>query len=266
MITRPRAQLGGFKERILELAPTLENHLLELPLLEIVPKTSPTLSQDLWNAVNESEWVHFASPNAFLVANQILIQSGHAWPENLRVALIGGGTEDAMAAAGVKPVQIIKPNHPEKWDSEGLLEELQKSLADWSGKSFVFLQGDGGRGVLANELLKAGAIIKELPMYSRCALSTKDPYWQRVKNHLMETPKPLKWLWILTSSQACHSLISGLHELGMSGEVLQTHHAITTHPRIARTARELGFGGVTLSTPGDVGLANLIVQMSSEAV
>jgi uroporphyrinogen-III synthase len=70
--------------------------------------------------------------------------------------------------------------------------------------------------------------------------------------------------WIITSSEALRGLVDLAHQLNPETSVadLQRQHLIVPHPRIAETARALGFAHLTLTGSGD---ERLLAALQSRA-
>jgi uroporphyrinogen-III synthase len=64
-------------------------------------------------------------------------------------------------------------------------------------------------------------------------------------------------VWCFSNSQAIHNLAHGLPKQSWAKA-----RCIATHPRIAQTAKALGFGEVQMSKPS---LADLLVSLESLA-
>ena len=255
VVTRPRHQLVGLMNSLdmalahSEMQPPI---ILGLPLLEITPLQNLSLAQNLHEALVQSDLVIFVSPNAILTSEQLLFDHGYQWPIGLSVGVIGGGSQQALKNSRIKPSQIYCPESQASWDSEGLWQALQKN-GDWARSRVVFIKGEGGRHWLIDTFNKTGAIVDIFEVYRRTPLSINDPTWQQIKVHALQNPPSdqVRWLWILTSSEAVLHIPQALSQLGIPLTFLSRACALCSHARIQEAAISLGFGNVILCQPGD---------------
>lgn len=269
VVTRPRKQLEDLLFQLthgLEQA-SLKNPLLGLPLLEIEPISDANLSKDLLIGLEGADLIVFVSPNAVICAKDLLGKYGYAWPSNARVAVVGGGTEQAIRESGLLPKELIKPAQSSTWDSEGLWESLRLSKQSWSGAKVVFVKGLGGRHWLMDKFTQSGAIVEPIEVYKRVPLLTTDLAWsnfakayeyQKKQNLNQNYPQSI---WLLTSSEAVLQIPNSLEKLGVSVDYLNKSQAICSHERIKQAALDIGFGAVKLCEPGDLNLVNATIEL-----
>ncbi|WP_290651261.1 uroporphyrinogen-III synthase [Aquisalimonas sp.] len=110
----------------------------------------------------------FVSPNAVEALLDRLAQRGIPWPEEVRVAAVGRGTQRALEQRGVG-VDTVPDSG---FDSESLLS--QPALQHVCGQHAMLVRGDGGRDVLRATLEHRGATVEILAAYRR-ALPELDP-------------------------------------------------------------------------------------------
>ncbi len=103
IVTRPREQAGPLVERLEELG----HEVVACPLIEIVPLDDRPLDTDGY------DWLIVTSPNG---AEQLARRRRGRLP---RVAAVGPGTAEALAASGIQPDLV-----PRVSTQEGLLAEL----------------------------------------------------------------------------------------------------------------------------------------------
>ena len=261
VITRPQIQSQKLSKRLTHvfLEQGLNLPVIPLPLLEIVPIDSQELASALHYALDQTEWVSFVSPNAFLMSDQLLKKFGWTWPKHLSIAVVGGGSEQSILDSGIEYAQIIKPQDTGSWDSEGLWEALCIAQPMWSNRRMVMIHGEGGRNFLSEHLKDAGAVIDEFAVYRRQGLSKDDPSWKSIdpKEHA---------IWVFNSSQAGEVLIKRLRELEIVEQFLQNETAIVSHPRILEKIQEIGFGEVLMIEPGDDQLIKTLLHILKTAL
>jgi uroporphyrinogen-III synthase len=246
VITRPKVQNQKLNNRLTKvfLEQGVALPIIALPLLEIVPIDSQELASALHLALDQTEWVSFVSPNAFLMCDQLLKKFGWTWPKHLSIAVVGGGSEQSILDSGIEYAQIIKPQDTGSWDSEGLWEALLVAQPEWTNRRMVMIHGEGGRNFLSEHLKDAGAVIEEFAVYRRQGLSKEDIAWKSID--------PTEHgIWVFNSSQAGDVLIKRLRELEIVEQFLQHETAIVSHPRILEKIQEIGFGEVLMIEPGD---------------
>jgi len=234
----------------------LDFEVLGLPLLEIVPDINESLAKELYQGLLEAQWLSFVSPNAFLAADQLLKTFHFDWPTHLKLALIGGGTEKTIMESRFKPAFIVKPANEEQWDSEGLWSQLFAQEESWEGIRVLIVRGDTGRDWLASRLESEKADVRLISIYKRKNLDLNDEYWQNFLKMWGNLPlsgtvnesKPL--IWVMSSSLACQYLSQTLMTLGLKEVILSQSAALTTHEKIAQTAKDIGFSRVLNILPG----------------
>ena len=261
VITRPQVQSQKLSNRLTKvfLEQGVDLPVITLPLLEIVPIDSQELASALHHALDQTEWVSFVSPNAFLMCDQLLKKFGWTWPKHLSIAVVGGGSEQSILDSGIEYAQIIKPQDTGSWDSEGLWEALLAGQPDWTNRRMVMIHGEGGRNFLSEHLKDAGAVIDEFAVYRRQGLSKEDIAWKSIN------PSEHS-VWVFNSSQAGDVLIKRLREFEMAEQFLQNETAIVSHPRILEKIQEIGFGEVLMIEPGDEQLIKTLLHILKSAL
>lgn len=250
----------------------LIDQVLGLPLLEIVPAQGPQLAQELFAGLMKATWVNFVSPNAFLMADALLTQNCLSWPTHLKLALIGGGSEQTILQSHFKPTQIVKPHEGSDWDSEGLWQALLAEQIDWAHEKILIIKGDTGREWLAQQWLANNAQVQEIALYSRKNLDILDPYWTTLLEHWaldqqnIATSVHPPWIWLMTSSMACQYLQDSLTSLGLKSSILAGSIALTTHEKITQTAQAVGFSEVFKILPGDAQSVKFITARRAKSV
>jgi uroporphyrinogen-III synthase len=152
----------------------------------------------------------------------------------------GPGTSQALRAFGVLPSLLVAPAaDASQFDSEALWALLAPMA--WRDQAVLIVRGDGGRDWLADTLRAQGAQVTPLCAYHRVA-----PRFTPAQRSQLDAAfaEPAAHVWLFSSSEAIAALVAA-----SSGAAWSTLRAIATHPRIASTAREAGFGEVTLARP-----------------
>lgn len=192
----------------------------------------------LIDRLDEFRWAIFVSPNAVHKA-LTAITARRALPPGLQFAAVGGGTVNELAKFGVSGVTA-----PDRFDSEALLG--LPPLQDVAGQRIVIFRGVGGREILAAALTGRGAKVE----YAEC--------YRRVVPAGGAAPLITAWnegrldAITVTSSEGVRNLAALVGERGRD-RLAQTP-VFAPHPRIARTARELGVATVVETAQGDDGL------------
>lgn len=275
ILTRPDGQSGALAAAL----QTAGIDSLAFPLLHIAAQADADALAALDAALADLSvyaLAVFVSPNAVshALARLVLLKSGTGaqspdasayWPASLPVAVVGPGSAQALAEAGIAPPQhgvIVPPGGPDaRFDSEALLEQLD--VPALAGKRVLLVRGDGGRELLADTLRAAGAQVDIVSAYTRRAPAPDAAAWAALEARLASNA-PCAWL--LTSSEAVRHLATllaarygtqeGIHTPGTPHILAQILAApcFTSHARIADAARAAGFDRITQCAAGDENL------------
>jgi uroporphyrinogen III methyltransferase / synthase len=259
VITRPAGQSNELIARLADAGIAT----LDFPLIDIAPVTDDTPLRTALASLERYALVVFVSPNA---VDHAFARSGAIWPHALPIGVVGPGSVQALARHGVAApaYQVISPpsgadEETARFDSEGLFAAIDTALgtAGLDGKRVLIVRGDGGREWLAERLREAGAEVETVAAYRRLVPEPSIGGWARVHTLLAGAPHA----WLLTSSEG----VRNLHELAQdhltADEIAQLKRAalVTPHPRIAQTARALGFDSITVSGAGDERIARALI-------
>ncbi|MFM0226475.1 fused uroporphyrinogen-III synthase HemD/membrane protein HemX [Paraburkholderia dipogonis] len=259
VITRPAGQSNELIARLA--AAGLAT--LDFPLIDIAPVTDDAPLRAALASLERYALVVFVSPNA---VDHAFAQSDAIWPHALPIGVVGPGSVQALARHGVAApaYNVISPpsgadEETARFDSEGLFAAIETALGATSleGKRVLIVRGDGGREWLAERLREAGAEVDAVAAYRRLVPEPSIGGWARVHALLAGVPH----VWLLTSSEG----VRNLHELAQdhltADEIVQLKRAtlVTPHPRIAQTARALGFDSITVSGAGDERIARALI-------
>jgi len=235
VVTRP----AGQAETLANLIRAAGGAPIVFPVIEIRDVADVKPLAALIDRLDEFDFAVFISANAVAKAMN-LVQSRRAWPNRVRVATIGKGSEKALKRFGF--ADIVAPTG--RFDSEALLELAP--LAKVAGKRIVIFRGDGGRELLGDTLVARGANVE----YAEC--------YRRMRPDA--DVAPLLKLWArgeldavtVTSSEGLHNLYDMVGKLGQ--QWLRRTPTFAPHARIAANARALGLERVVETGPGDEGL------------
>ncbi|VVE28033.1 bifunctional uroporphyrinogen-III synthetase/uroporphyrin-III C-methyltransferase [Pandoraea capi] len=261
---------------------------LEFPLLHIAAQADPAALAALDAALaslSSYALAVFVSPNAVMHALARLTylqpangdgttnadevrgagEAGARWPQTLPVAVVGPGSAQALADAGIASPGhrvIVPPGGPDaRFDSEALLEALD--LPALAGRRVLLVRGDGGRELLADTLRANGAQLDIVSAYTRRARAPDAAAWAALEARLASHDGAERCAWVLTSSEAVRHLATllaarygtrdGVHTPGTPQVLAQILAApcFTSHTRIADAARSAGFDRITQCAPGD---------------
>lgn len=235
LVTRPARQAADWVARLRAAGVDAA----ALPLIEIV--CAPDAAQAAWAQLPSMRLAVFVSPNAaecFFAARP----PGAPWPAATRAAVVGPGTARVLRELGVDAASIVEPAHDAaQFDSEALWEQLRG--ADWHAQQVLIVRGDGGREWLAATLRASGANVNAVCAYHRRA-PRLDTAQQAALDRALREPR--RHLWFFSSSEA----IANLGAIAGSRADWASARAIATHPRIAQSAQQLGFGAVVQARPG----------------
>ena len=229
---------------------------LDFPLIDIAPVVDDAPLRAALAALERYTLVVFVSPNA---VDQAFARSDGIWPHALPIGVVGPGSVQALAGHGVAAPahRVVSPavsgadDESASFDSEGLFSAIDASLgaASLEGKRVLIVRGDGGREWLADRLREAGAEVEVVAAYRRIVPEPSIGGWARVHELLAGAAHA----WLLTSSEGVRNLYELAQEHLTADEIAQLKRAtlVTPHPRIAQTARALGFDSITVSGAGD---------------
>lgn len=239
LVTRPAEQARAWVQRLQ--AAGLD--AAALPLIGIGPPADPQPVRAAWDDLGRWRLVMFVSPNA--VSQFFALKPpGADWTAVASrpiAASPGPGTSQALREHGVPAESLVEPAaDAPQFDSEALWRELRRQ--DWTGARVLFVRGEDGRDWLAERLREAGAVVEWLTAYRRGAPRLQ-PDEQALLDQALRTPAD--HLWWFSSSEA----IEHLAALAPPPQAWPQAQALATHPKIAESARRLGFGRVVEARP-----------------
>ena len=228
---------------------------LAMPLVCIEPLGDTQALMQVWDRLGQFRAVMFVSRAAadHFFATRATGPALAALAQGLRLWATGPGTVQALLGHGMPLLAIDAPSPDSvQFDSEALWSAVHRTVNP--GDRVLIVRGDDGRagdGVttgaegsgrnwLASTLCGAGVQVQRVAVYRRRA-----PVWNAAQQGLARAAAVDNSVWLFTSSQAIAHLLAAC-----PGQDWSRARAITTHPRIARSARDAGFGVVRESHPG----------------
>lgn len=156
LVTRPAAQAGTLCELIEQQGGTA----FRFPVLEIIGPEDPQAVKHFSERLDAYDWAFFVSANAVNMALPVILEK-RAWPQSLRVAVIGKRSAEELHRFGLKADLLPES----RYDSEGLL--AMPAMRQVEGKRCVIFRGGGGRDFLATTLRERGAQVEYIEAYRR---------------------------------------------------------------------------------------------------
>ncbi|TAL97693.1 MAG: fused uroporphyrinogen-III synthase HemD/membrane protein HemX [Paraburkholderia sp.] len=259
VITRPAGQSAALMAQLSAAGVAA----LEFPLIDIGEVGDAAPLRAALASLEHYALVVFVSPNA---VDRAFAHHDAIWPHALPVGVVGPGSVAALARHGVEApaYRVISPSVPAdddtgRFDSEALFAALEAALGTggFEGRRVLIVRGDGGREWLADRLREAGAQVETVAAYRRIVPEPSISAWSRVHALLAGVPHA----WLLTSSEGVRNLDELAREHLTAGEIAQLKRAmlVTPHPRIAQTARGVGFDRITVSGAGDARIARALL-------
>ena len=251
IVTRPAAQAAQWVARLqahgidavalplMRIAPCADAAPVEAAWARLLQTQATQKAQDTQRTRN-TQLVVFVSPNA---AEQFFAHrpSRAGWPATVWAGSPGPGTTQTLRGLGVPEARLIEPAaDAAQFDSESLWARLARH--DWRGAEALIVRGEGGgRDWLAATLRSHGAQVSHLAAYRRA-----QPAFSVAERALLgdALAAPAGHLWLFSSSEAIDHLAQAMPGAQWAGA-----HAVATHPRIAESARRLGFSSVTEARP-----------------
>ncbi|MEX3956997.1 fused uroporphyrinogen-III synthase HemD/membrane protein HemX [Trinickia sp. EG282A] len=298
VLTRPAGQSAGLAARLARDGMAV----LEFPLIAISAVEDDAPLRAALAALEQYGLVVFVSPNAI---DHALARLDGAWPRGIPVGAVGPGSIAALARHGIAtPVyEVLCPRGADRgdagssggehdfgalpgddtaasagqangsagaeegtrFDSEALWASLMARFGEhgFDGRRVLIVRGDGGREWLADRLREAGAEVDYVAAYRRVVPQPSSEAWSRIRALLAGTPHA----WLLTSSEGVRNLavLARAHLTETERAALARAPFVVPHPRIAETARELGFDRITPSGPGDERIATALRGLSASS-
>lgn len=239
LVTRPLQQGAALAQAIRAAG----GAAFEFPALDIEAVPGAQLSASL-TQLADADIAIFISPNAAQFGMTAIRAGGHL-AASTEIFAVGPGTVRALQAQGLSRA-IAPPGQ----DSEALLALPQ--LQDVSGKRVVIVRGVGGRALLADTLRARGAEVHFMECYRRsCPQADAAPLlacWQAGGIDAVT----------ITSAETLRNLAT---LLGAPGALLLSATPLfAPHEKIAEAARHFGIAQVIVTSGGDTGLVEGLIN------
>jgi len=259
IITRPAADSHAWVDAL----QAAGHQVLALPLIEVGPVKHLKPVVQAWTQWSEFQAAMFVSAQAvryFFDSQPDQFAAGASVP---RCWATGPGTHKALLQAGVPDACIDSPGaDASQFDSEALWQRVRSQVQ--AGKPVLIVRGQdvdsqpdaalkgSGRDWLAQQLQAAGASAQFVVAYERRA-----PVWVAEQKAQASEAAMDGSLWCFSSSQGIENL-----KLILPTQIWAQARCVATHPRIAQTAKDLGFGEVQMAKPS---LPDLLASLESLA-
>lgn len=241
VVTRPAEQAEALCARIRALGGTA----VKFPVLAIGPAPDRAALERVLDRLEGFDLAFFVSPNA-VHYTMACLRARRSWPEQVRVATVGKGSEKVLKSYGFSAV--IAPEHG--FDSEAVLALEEFSAAAMRGRRVLILRGDGGRDLLGQTLRTYGAEVEYASCYRRyCPELDPAPVLEPAARGELDGV-------LLTSSEGVGNFAALVGAAGKA--LLEDVPMFTSHARIAAHARDAGFARIIETAPGDDGLLHAL--------
>lgn len=226
--------------------------VLPLALIDIAPLEQTESLCAAWAKLGQFRAVMFVSANA---VSHFFQHQPNPWMQlapATRAWAPGPGTRQALMQAGLAPALVdAPPQDALRFDSETLWRQVASQIR--AGDQVLVVRGTddeaaaqgNGRDWLASQLTGAGARVETVAAYRRAV-----PAWPPARLDQAAQAAGDGSIWLFSSSQAIANL-----QCLLPGQDWSRARAIATHPRIAQTARDAGFGVVCESRPAPEAVA-----------
>jgi len=218
MVTRP----AGASDPLAERLRALGADVIVQPAIRISPPVDWRPVDDALVRLDEYDWLVFSSANGvrylFDRLGELNETPAIRFP---KLAAMGPGTADELARYGRRADLV-----PEQFRAESLAEALACNAA---GKRFLLARASRGREVLAERLAAAGAVVKEVVLYT----STDVDHPGAEAAALLRAGK-IDWITV-TSSAIARSLAK------LFGDDLRRAKLASISPITSGILRELGY-------------------------
>ncbi|SDN69081.1 uroporphyrinogen III methyltransferase / synthase [Desulfonauticus submarinus] len=226
VITRAREQASALKARLRELGACV----LECPTIKIVPLKDYTEVHETLANLEFFDWLIFTSVNGVKFFWKVL-REAHLDARalgGLQVAAIGPATKEALIQKGIYPDFV-----PDKYVAEEVVDGLLK--LGIKNKHILIPRAKEAREVLPNELQKAGARIKVLPVYETVLAEDK-------KQELLDSLKRQEIdLVTFTSSSTVRNFFHLIGKDNKEEDLLRQIKFASIGPITSKTLQEYGY-------------------------
>lgn len=236
LIIRP----AGLGDRLAENIAEQGGEAILFPAIDILPAPRPSRLAMVIARLHTFDWAIFVSPTAVREGMKRVLERRH-WPPGVRLAAVGQATAEALA--GFATGDVLAPAAPGDGQALAALPDLQEI----SGQNVVIFRGDGGREFLGRVLAERGARVE----YAEC--------YRRARPQVDSSALQNRWreggvqAICAASSEALRNLLDMAGEA--SNEMIFAAPVFVPHPRVAESARAMGFAQVIVIIGGDQAIA-----------
>lgn len=156
VVTRARHQASALTTQLEELGA----QVLECPVIDIAPPSDGELLHDAVRYIEGCQWLVFTSANgvdAFFAEAEAQGKDARCLA-GAQIAVIGTGTQDALARHGIKQVLV-----PQEFCAEGVVALLADKVKPHD--RVVLPRAEEARDVLVQMLAQQGAEVSDVPAY-----------------------------------------------------------------------------------------------------
>jgi uroporphyrinogen III methyltransferase / synthase len=156
VVTRAAAQGSTFAQLLVEAGADV----IEAPTIVIEPPETWGPLDEALDRAGTFQWVIFTSANGVAMVDGRLTRQGRDWTAlaRARVAAIGPATAAALARRGIQADVV-----PAEYRAEGLVARLRELVQP--GDAVLLPRAAQTRDLLATELRRLGATVREVPAY-----------------------------------------------------------------------------------------------------
>ena len=166
LVTRARAQASSLVARIRQAG----GQATECPSIVIQKEVDRAALDTAFKSLEYYDWLVFTSVNGVDIFLEEMLQYGLDIRDlkGIRLVAIGPATRKRLEEHGLR-VDIM----PERFQAEGILEELQKSITP--GQWVLLPRAIGARPILPETLKNWGVYLHEIGLYRAVAAQTANP-------------------------------------------------------------------------------------------
>lgn len=225
VVTRARAQASDLSTHFQEQGA----EVMEFPTIKIEPLKSYKLLEAEFKKLSDYDWIVFTSVNGvvhFFDRLKVACKDIRSLA-GVKLCAIGPATKEALEEKGLK-VDLV----PKEFVAEAVIKKLKSSMT-LKDKKFLVPRAKEARDVLIKGLQKAGAKVKEVPVYET-VINTKG------KDHILETfEKRPPHVVTFTSSSTVKNFVELVGKKSLKTTFKNTQF-ISIGPITSKTAKDLG--------------------------
>ncbi len=162
-VTRPPTKGGRLAAELRRLGALV----VDAPALRLVPPRDRTALERAAARVDEYDWVMVTSEAGVEALSAAVAVAGGRAPR--RLAAVGPRTAAAAAARGWHAALV-----PERYDAEGVLEQIDRTGVPLAGVSVLLAVAEESRDVLLEGLEARGATVERVTAYASAPAATSD--------------------------------------------------------------------------------------------